>query len=535
MKHTALFIIILTFICRIYAVNVPSEIKQIIVYRQGAKITHLAEASLLPGSNEVVLENLTSTIDGNSIQISLKGQAILLSATSRINYMTTLKVSKRINELEDSLEILTNKMGWIGNEQEIYKGEEKLVIENQKLVNEKEKITAAEILQLADFYRNRVTEIRKKIFNNEIDLKKIKERKLQIELQLNELKTDKNAPSGEIVLNINAEQAVKITISFSYLTYNAGWNPLYDIRCESTSGPLDLIYKANIFQQTGFDWNHADLTVSTGNPTLSNERPVLNPWYIDFFQQNDYSSEMEYKSARSQAPSEMNMMAAPDEADALQKESAPVPYKVVETTNQMATEYDIKIKQDIPSDGKEHIVPISNYQIPATYVYHSVPKLDQHAFLLAKVGDYSQFNLLPGTTNLFFEGTFVGQSTLNPEVTVDSLLISLGRDDRIKIERNVLKDFTSRQFVGPNKKELKGYEIIIRNNKKLPVSIEVLDQVPISSNKDIVVTLEDLGGASYNADYGKLIWKIDMASGETKKLRFVYSVKYPKDKQISGL
>jgi uncharacterized protein (TIGR02231 family) len=519
-----------------YAINVPSDIKQITIYRQGAKITHSTEANLVVGNNEVVLQNLTSTIDANSIQVSLKGQAILLSASSRINYMSPPKSSKRIKELEDSLTILLNKLDWIMHEQEIYRGEEKLVTDNQKLVNEKEKVTAAEIAQLADFYRNRITEIRKKVYNNEIDFKKIGEKKMQIEQQLSELKSNKNEPTGEIVLNINADQASRISITFSYLTNNAGWNPLYDIRCESTSQPVDLVYKANIYQQTGFDWNHADLIVSTGNPTLSNERPVLNPWYIDFYQPNDYSSGMQYKSARSLAPSSaMNMMSVSDKSEELQQESVPVPYEVVETTNQMATEYEIKIKQDIPSDGKEHIVPISNFKVPATYVYHSVPKLDQHVFLLAKVNDYSQYNLLSGSTNLFFESTFVGQSTLNPEITSDSLLLSLGRDDRVKIERNILKDLTSKQLIGLNKKELKGYEIIIRNNKKLPVTIEILDQLPISSNNDIVVTPEDLGGANYNADYGRLFWKIDLASGETKKLRFVYSVKYPKDKQVTGL
>jgi uncharacterized protein (TIGR02231 family) len=535
MKKILFFSISLFFAYSVIAVGVSSEIKQITVYRQGAKITNTAQVTLIQGNNEVVLENLTSTIDGNSIQVSLKGPAILLSATSRINYMTTLKSSDRIKDLEDSLTTLTNRMTWIGNEQEIYRGEEKLVIDNQKLVNEKEKVTAAEIAQLADFYRTRITEIRKKIYNNDIELKKISQRKTQIEQQLRELKSDKKAPTGEIVLNISSEQESKITITFSYLTLNAGWSPLYDIRCEGTSQPIDLVYKANIYQQTGFDWNHTDLTVSTGNPTLSNERPVLNPWYIDFYQPDYYSTEKNYKSARSEAPSTMNMMLSTVESEDQQKESAPVPYKVVETINQMATEYEIKIKQDIPSDGKEHIVPISNFQVPASYIYHCVPKLDPHAFLLAKVGDYGQYNLLPGTANLFFEGTFVGQSTLNPEVTLDSLLLSLGRDDRVKIERNILKDISSKQLIGLNQKEIKGYEIMIRNNKKVPVSIEVLDQIPISSNEDIAVALEESGGASYTSDYGKLLWKIDLAAGETKKIRFIYSVKYPKDKQLSGL
>ena len=76
---------------------------------------------------------------------------------------------------------------------------------------------------------------------------------------------------------------------------------------------------------------------------------------------------------------------------------------------------------------------------------------------------------------------------------------------------------------------------MIRNNKKVPITIEVLDQVPISQNKEIEVEIEEMEGAKYTADYGKVLWTFNLAPAESKKIRFVYSVKYPKDKQIAGL
>lgn len=99
----------------------------------------------------------------------------------------------------------------------------------------------------------------------------------------------------------------------------------------------------------------------------------------------------------------------------------------------------------------------------------------------------------------------------------------------------MLTDYTSKKVVGSNKTELKGYEIILRNNKNQLVSLEILDQLPISKNKEIEVKLEEQDGATFNADYGRLLWKVDLAPGDTKKIRFVYSVKYPKDRQVSGI
>ena len=537
MNYLKTSIIILFIFSTLIAYAVDSKINKVVVYRQGAKISRTATLTLTPGNQEIVLDDLTSTIDPNSLLVNIKGSAILLSASVRTNFLGYKTLPKRTEQLKDSLMLISDKMDWLNTELIILQGEEKLISDNQKIVNEEQKITAADIAQLAEFYRTRLTDIKKKVYRNNIEMRKLKEIKIRLEQQLNELQYKKGQKMGEVVLNISAEQTTKVTINFSYLTRNAGWSPLYDIRCEGIKEPIDLLYKANVYQTSGYEWKGVDLVISTGNPTVNNERPVLRPWYINFFEPVvGYGAQEKYK--RAAAPMTSNIlldMQADDEMKMELEEVPPVPYQVVQTTNQMAIEYEIKIKQDIPADGKEHIVPISKFELPAAYSYHTVPKLDQHAYLLARVGDYNQYNLLPGNSNIFFEGMFIGRSYLNPEVTSDSLVVSLGRDDRISVKRNMLKDYTSQKVVGTNKTELKGYELILRNNKNQPVSLEILDQVPLSKNKEIQVNIEEQGGATYNADYGSLLWKIDLAPGDTKKIRFVYSVKYPKDKQISGL
>ncbi len=539
MNSMNFFFIILFASISVLANAVDSKIKQVVVYRQGAKISRTATVTLLPGNQEIILDDLTSAIDPNSLLVNVKGSAILLSASVHTNFLGYKTLPKRTKQLEDSLVLLSDKIDWLNTEQAIYQGEEKLILDNQKIVNEEQKVTATDIAQLADFYRNRLTSIKKKSYQNNIELRDLNEKKRRIEQQLKDLQYQKGQKMGEVVLNISAEQSAKISISFSYLTRNAGWAPLYDIRCEGINDPIDLLYKANVYQTSGYDWKGIDLVISTGNPSANNDRPIMNPWYINFPEPVIKGYGGYEKKARMAAPSASNIYLEAEESLEmdldLQEEAAIVPYQVSQITNQMATEYEIKVKQDIPADGKEHIVPISNYELPAKYNYHTVPKLDQHAYLIAKVGDYNQYNLLPGRTNIFFEGMYIGQSYLNPEVTSDSLVVSLGRDDRISVKRNMLKDYSSKKIVGTNKTELKAYEMILRNNKNQAVSLEILDQVPISQNKEIEVKAEELGGAVYNADYGRLLWKIDLAPGETKKIRFIYSVKYPKDKQIMGL
>jgi uncharacterized protein (TIGR02231 family) len=171
----------------------------------------------------------------------------------------------------------------------------------------------------------------------------------------------------------------------------------------------------------------------------------------------------------------------------------------------------------------------------AEYKYSTAPKLDTDAFLMASAIGWEEFSLLPGEANIFFEGTFVGKSYIDPNNIKDTLSLSLGRDKRVVVKRENVKDFSSRKVIGTNQKDSYAYEVSIRNTKTEVVKILVEDQVPVSQNSQIEVTVLDTGTARYNKETGKLIWTMTLQPNETKKVVFKYEVKYPKDKVVSGL
>ena len=60
------------------------------------------------------------------------------------------------------------------------------------------------------------------------------------------------------------------------------------------------------------------------------------------------------------------------------------------------------------------------------------------------------------------------------------------------------------------------------------------DQFPVSTNKEIEVEILETSGGSLNSENGVVSWKVDLAAGESKKLRISYSLKFPKDKIINA-
>jgi uncharacterized protein (TIGR02231 family) len=145
------------------------------------------------------------------------------------------------------------------------------------------------------------------------------------------------------------------------------------------------------------------------------------------------------------------------------------------------------------------------------------------------------YNLLPGQANIYFENSYVGNSSIHPSSTNDTLSISLGRDQNIIVSRDVIKDYTEDKFLSSNIERTFAFEIKIKNSKKTSEKITVEDQIPISKNEDIVVKLIESSGAQFNSESGKLKWIVDVEGGKSVTKKLVYSVKYPGNKQIPNL
>lgn len=194
--------------------------------------------------------------------------------------------------------------------------------------------------------------------------------------------------------------------------------------------------------------------------------------------------------------------------------------------------YDIEIPYNIPSDGENYSIKIKEIGLPVRYVYHAVPKIDQAVFLTAEISEWEELNLLSGQSNLYYQGTYVGESYLDSENTADTLNISLGRDNSILIKRNLNKNMHEKRFFGNNIKETIAWDIEIKNNKTAPINIEINDQFPLSNKNWIVVERLDNGGGKVNEKTGEIVWKSEVLTNENKTFSFKYSVKYPKNDDI---
>lgn len=539
MKRILCSIILITICATSYSQldkPVDSKITRVTVFLNRAQVTRELKTRIEAGKTNIILNGLTSQLDQQSIQVSGKGSFVILGISHNQNYLNEFNVPKGLQILRDSIETYKRQLSLEQNQKDILGKEEQLLLGNQKIGGTQQNLTVAELKAMADFYRSRLTEIGVSKIRSDEKIKKFNERIIRVNNQINEQNELYSRNTSEIVVSVSAEAATSVEMDINYVVANAGWYPIYDLRAINTKSPVQLNYKANVYQNTGEQWNNVKLKLSTANPSLGGLKPELYAWYLNFYQPLQEVVVTGYgqrsQKSKSSAPS-----VAAQEPEMAKMEAPAMSSSDFVTTVQTSlnTEFDIGLPYTVLSASKPTVVDVKNYEMKADYEYSVAPKLDQDAFLIARATGWEEFSLLPGEANIFFEGTFVGKSYIDPNNIKDTLAVSLGRDKRIVVKREKLKDFTTRKAIGGNQRDSYAWEVSVRNTKNEVVKITVEDQVPVSQNSQIEVTVSDTGGARYNKDTGKLIWNIILQPSETKKVVFKYEVKYPKDKQVSGL
>lgn len=596
-KIISLFIGIFLTVNMVQAGNDPrivgTELKSATIYRSGAELNHFAGVQLIQGHNDLMLGNISNTLDINSVQVSCPAGVTILAVEFTTDHLTVPEVSARIKYLTDSIEAVDKNLEQI----KLRKGiaEDLLeVLRSNKDIKGQQGLTVAELAKLMEYYEKKIVGIKNDLLSLQTQEQKWGKIKSQLQAQVQEEEKKNARTTGRLHITVHSAMAGNFDFNVSYITPNAYWTPTYDVRVDDIKKPMKLIYKAKMVQTTGMDWKKVKLSLSSSLPNQWGNAPVLQSWFLGYINPVAVMDRRLMSNRIQGYSSESNTMSVPGAVSDIKIRGAAslsdynIPLYVVNGTpmsavefakidpstiksvdilkdaaatslygtrgnngvvlvtlkdgledyvtvsnNELNVSFDIDMPFDIPSNGKEQTATLTQYELATFYKYYSVPRLDKDSYLLAEVADWEKLNLMPGEANIIFEGTYVGKSFIDPNSTQDTLNLTLGRDKRVVVKKEKLADFSSVKFLGSNKLQKITYELTVKNNKKDTVRMMLKDQYPLSTLKEIEVELEEDGGAMNNKDVGVLTWKLELAPGESRKIRFAYSVKYPKDRQIN--
>lgn len=517
-----------------------AKVKTATVYFNSAELSQSAAVTLPAGTSEVVIKNVANYLLENTLLIGAPSNVTILSSQFTNNYISEFEPdenSPALKKVRDSIKLVEKEVALIINQKTSEQKTLELLDKNNQVYGQQSGLSVAELMKMVDYYKAKRTETANTINTLYTKEQKLNEKlaSLRSRLEVNISKEEK-VSTGKLVLQVMSDAPISTQLDISYLTQGASWQPFYDLRADDITSPINMLYKAQVVQQTGIDWKKVKLTLSSGSPNQSSFAPELSPWFLRF----DYPLD-DIAVSRSKRKDKAGSPMGDVQLESVVVEAYVTSTRAVSnvaatiTENQMNVSFDIDIPYDIASNGKQHSVTLKEIKLPATYRHYSVPKLEQEAFLLAEISDYAKYNLLRGEANIIFEGMYIGKTNINPSQTADTLNLSMGRDKKISVKRELIAEKSSTKFLSSGREQVFTYDIIIRNNKKEAAKLTLKDQYPVSTDKEIEVELLQSDSAKVETETGILNWELNLKPGETKKLRISYRVKAPKSKSIYNL
>jgi uncharacterized protein (TIGR02231 family) len=530
---------------------VKPVLSEVTVYAQGAQLFQKASYTIKPGITEVIIEGVSPYIDANSLQVKATGAAVIIDSKYSLFYPKPeevnleglpLKIRKDIQLLEDSLKMMGYDIQDIQDEIDVLTATKNILANNGAIRGQGKVNDSINLLkQAVDYYTVKMTEINKKLLTLNKRKTEKYDRKRAMEDRLLKLRQYQSStggaakdqgPTHRVVVTFSAKEAVTGKITVSYLVSEAGWVPMYDLRSDGLTSKINLTYKAQVFQNSGLDWDNVKLNISTNNPYQNKTKPELHPWYIDYYAyRNDYYQDQNAPSAmekkmESQGYAYTNSIST----KALAEVDAETSAMFVSTVRQLTSaEFKIDLPYSIKSDNEQHMVLIKVVDMDANYKYYTVPKLDNSVYLVAQLSKLDELGLVPATANIFFDGSYVGETYIDPTTMDDTLNLSLGRDPNIVVKRTLLKKDCKERIVGDKKEKTMSYSIEVKNMKATPIDIIVQDQIPITTNSEIIIEPGELSKGNRDSTTGIVEWTYSLKPKESKLINFSYKVTHKKE------
>ncbi|MBB4263138.1 MULTISPECIES: mucoidy inhibitor MuiA family protein [unclassified Bradyrhizobium] len=523
--------------------DATSAIDTVTVYPDGATVTRVITVDLPSGDSTLVAKDFPLGLDASSIRVEGEGGAKLTIGT--IDARSPRAAPVNLPELEKRIEALNDQradlQGAIDSANARRKFAEHFAETSPAGIGDK-----GEARPIAE-WRAAFAAVGEEIASADTVIRDATRKTREIDRQIAQLEVERKAkpPSKlEIRMDVAATAATKATLRVTYAVRNARWMPLYDARLDTGAKDrkpqLELIRRAEITQSTGEDWSNVTLGVSTTRISRGGSAPELHSLVAQYPQVPKPLAAGSVSDLARPAPvlRQMQSPAMAKIAEAAEpRERADEQQAIAEIGDFQAT-FKIPGRVSLGAAEGAKSLRIAAMTVPADLAVRAAPVLDPTAFLEASFKQTDDTTLLPGKVAIYRDGVFVGRGKLSASAKDDIVRLGFGADDKVRIERAVLKrnEGSAGLLVTTSKTDERTFKTTIRNGHDFPIKVAIEDQLPVSESEDIVVEMLPATtpptASNIRDRRGVLEWSFDARPGEVKDINFAWRIRWPKDKSM---
>ena len=529
-----------------------SKINSVTVYSDRALVKRFFSAELPAGFVSLIVPDLPSKMLNESVRVGGKGTSAATISGVRVEE-EYLEESARaiVRDLEKGKAEVEDRIKTLGDRKGVLDEKKKFIMSLSQKTTQSisenlavQRPSLEEWVGMVAFIDQSLNAIN--VESQSIDKEKaeLDGRKAVIDKEMANYQNQSGESRKSVMVDLELDEPGSVSLELAYIVYGATWTPIYDIRASSDNDSIDVIFMANVLQNTGEDWNDVNLELSTAKPFVGAAPRELNPWYLSAAAGNVYeggagrdADRWQILGTNDRAPRSPGEMALKQTTGFTQQAR----YAVADVSQQLiSTSFVLKQTETILSDNTPKKVSVKFATTEGKKEYYAVPKLNSYAYLRTMVTNQTNFPLLPGPANVFFDGDFVSTSSIPLVVPSESFEMYLGIDEGIKLKRELVEKFADKTGMLSKKSRVEySYKITVETYRDYVQKITVIDQVPVSQDDRLEVKVKNVSPEpAYKGDdekKGILRWVINLEPAGKETLTFNYQILHPPDLVIAGL
>ena len=532
--------------------TLQSKIVSAIVFNDRALVTRSATGDFSPGKYNVKVAGLPLLLNDQSVRISGTGtaKAKIMEVRVEVTLLDSVPdarvkdLQNKLKAVQDELRKLNDRGGDLSKQRDFLG---RISIASAENISKDLRVQRPSIddwqrvLSFLDANNSRLNAEQRDLDAQKEQLQK---KETEIQFDMREVTPSQQPREKRVFIALDVMSGGSLDLGVSYLVQNASWQPIYDLRAFTDQKKIELTYNAMVWQNTGEDWKDITLTLSTAQPLVGGNQPTLTPMYVDAVPPPAPPADFlrggraEEQGITVEAQRPLVTVSKTAGAQVISPDLVPLGFETAHIqSGATSTSFEVGAKATVLSNSTRRKVTIMAASLNGEFKYSSVPKLQPRAYFKSSVANSTDYLLLDGTMSVFVDNNYTGNSHLSTVMPGEKFDAFLGVDDGIKVERKILNKFTENTgFLSRSKKITYDILIKVENLKKTADSITIQDNVPISRNEKILVTVETPRPEELQPDAeGLLRWNMELKPGEKRDIHLKYSIEYPTDFTVSAL
>lgn len=314
-----------------------------------------------------------------------------------------------------------------------------------------------------------------------------------------------------------AQGTAKLT--YTYTTGQCGWRPLYRFTALPDQGVVLAQLSGEIWQNSGQDWNSAEITLVSHN--VRQQAPFnLLPWLVENVDTREQAADLQ-----AQKPLPATRMMAMQEA----APAAPPPAPAIQMQDRAAFASWQLGKRALREGTSRLTIREAEWKAPIFWLAR--PAQGQQTFIAARCTVDDPRAWPNGSASYFLDGAAVGAGVF--ALDGNKARLFFGSDPRVTVEREMASRQSGKSgIIGKRQNWEWSWTFKAFNGRSKPILLRVEDAQPQAGDKDITVTMNSKPEPKLGEEH-TLYWESTVPANQGTTITHTVAISAPVDMQVN--